>query len=121
MPFSSFKIPKNILLMPAVMVLGVLAGAIQMRADLVRVSEIEAKHSVLSKVAPTLPSIAKQAHISGRVLVDLTVSEDGSVEKVDVVSGNPILGSAAMKAGKSWTFSPFKGPDGKPTKAIVRV
>lgn len=50
----------------------------------------------------------------------MTVSEDGSVEKVDVVSGNPILGGSVVNAAKKWTFQPFKS-NGQPAKAIVRA
>jgi TonB family protein len=89
-------------------------------AAMLRVPEDEAKKSIVNRIAPTMPAIAKQVHISGRVLVDLTVAEDGSVEKVDVVSGNPVLSSAAVNAGKKWTFKPFL-VEGKAEKALVRV
>lgn len=89
-------------------------------AEMLRVPEDEARRSIVSKAAPSMPAIAKQVHITGKVLVDLTVSEDGSVEKVDVVSGNPVLSSAAVSAGKKWTFKPFL-VEGKPEKALVRV
>lgn len=89
-------------------------------AAMLRVPEDEAKRSIINKTAPAVPALARQIHLTGKVLVDLTVSEDGSVEKVDVVSGNPVLGGAAVAAGKKWTFKPFL-VDGKPEKAIVRV
>lgn len=94
--------------------------AIPCFSDPMRVTEDEGRKAVVSKVAPSIPLIAKQAHIIGRVTVDMIVSEDGSVEKVDVVSGNPILGGACVSAGKKWNFKPFTA-DGKPAKAIVRV
>jgi outer membrane biosynthesis protein TonB len=37
-----------------------------------------------------------------------------------VISGNPVLGAAAVAAGKRWKFQPFQA-DGKPAKTIVRV
>jgi TonB family protein len=89
-------------------------------AAMLRIPEDEAKRSIVNKTAPSMPPIAKQVHITGKVLVDLTVSEDGSVEKVDVVSGNPVLSAAAVAAGKKWTFKPFQ-VDGKAEKALVRV
>jgi TonB family protein len=70
---------------------------------------------------PIVPPIAKQAHLAGRVVIELTVAEDGSVAKSEVVSGNPILGQAASRAGKSWTFKPFNGADGKPAQALVKL
>jgi TonB family protein len=91
------------------------------KAGLLHIPEDEAKHSVVARVVPTTPPLAKQVHLSGKVVVDLTVTEAGSVEKADVVSGNPVLAGAALKAGKGWMFSPFKGADGKPSKAVVRI
>ena len=89
-------------------------------ADMIRVPEDQAKKAIVSEVAPAIPPIARQLHLSGQVACDLTVSETGSVEKVDVVSGNPVLGTAAVAAGKKWMFRPFQA-DGKASKALVRV
>ena len=100
----------------------VLGGAARLaQADVLHVSEEDARRSVVSRVVPQMPPLAKQVHITGRVVVDLTVTEDGSVEKADIVSGNPVLAGAAVKAGKGWMFSPFKSADGKPSRAVVRV
>jgi protein TonB len=86
----------------------------------VRIQDDEAKKAALQKVQPAYPAIARQLNLAGRVLVDLTVSPDGTVEKVDVVNGNPILANATIPAAKRWKFSPFQ-VDGKPTEAVVRV
>lgn len=91
-----------------------------MQADPLRVSEEEGRKALVSKTPPTVPPLARQAHITGRVIIEMTVSEDGTVEKVDVVSGNPILASSAANAAKKWTFQPFKA-GGQPTKALVRT
>ncbi|HLH05399.1 MAG TPA: energy transducer TonB [Bryobacteraceae bacterium] len=88
--------------------------------DAIRVSDADAQKSIVSKVRPEFPAIAKQMKLSGRVVVDLTVAEDGKVEKADVVSGNPILGNAAKNAAKQWTFRPFQ-ENGKVSEAIVRI
>lgn len=85
-----------------------------------RIEESEAKKNIITKVEPEFPAIAKQMNLSGRVEVDLHVDETGKVEKVDAVSGNPILAGAATSAAKRWKFQPFEA-DGKPTKVVVRV
>jgi TonB family protein len=89
-------------------------------ADVVRVTEVQARKSVIQKVEPTYPPIARQMRLSGHVVLDMYVDESGNVEKVDVISGNPILGSAAVSAAKQWKFQPFQN-DGKVTKAVIRV
>lgn len=86
----------------------------------VRIQDDEAKKAIVQKVQPAYPPIARQMNLSGRVLVDITVAADGSVEKVDVVSGNPILAGSAVSAAKHWKFNPFQ-VDGKTTEAIVRI
>ena len=91
-----------------------------MNADPLRVSEEEGKRAVVAKVLPVMPPLARQAHLSGRVVVDINVMEDGKVEKVDVVSGNPILAGAVANATKQWTFTPFQS-NGAAAKAIVRA
>ncbi len=89
-------------------------------ADPLRVSEEDGKRAVVAKVLPVMPPLARQAHLSGKVVVDMTVMEDGKVEKVDVVSGNPILAGAVANATKQWMFTPFQS-NGAAAKAIVRA
>lgn len=89
-------------------------------ADPRRINEVEGMRSVVQKVSPVYPPMAKQLKLAGRVVVDMTVSEDGSVESADIVNGNPILAGAAKNAAKNWKFQPFQA-DGKSSKAVVRV
>ena len=65
-------------------------------------------------------AMAKQMKLAGQTEVDLYVAEDGAVEKVDVVKGNPILANAAVAAAKQWKFQPFE-TEGTPRKAVVRL
>jgi TonB family protein len=89
-------------------------------AEVVRITENQARKSVIRRVQPIYPAIACQMGLSGRVELDIYVDESGSVEKVNVISGNPILGGAAVSAAKQWKFQPFQN-DGKVTKAVIRV
>ena len=115
MIMKSFLFPKQ-----ALLAAGLVFSACGLMADPIRVADSEAMKSVLQKVRPEYPPIAKQLKLSGRVVVDLTVAEDGTVEKADVVAGNPILGNAAKNAGKNWKFTPFQA-DGKSSKAVIRI
>ncbi len=69
-------------------------------ADPIQVSEVVAKQNAMKKETPVLPPIAKQAHLSGRVVVELSIAEDGSVSEAKVVSGNPILGHGGQQSRK---------------------
>ena len=84
------------------------------------VTEQEGLRAVVQKVSPTYPLMAKQLKLAGRVVVDMIVAENGSVESADVVNGNPILAGAAKTAAKGWRFQPFQ-EDGKSSKAVVRM
>lgn len=57
-------------------------------------------------VAPVYPPIAITANVSGDVKVVVTLDKAGSVTKVRIVSGNPLLRRAAMEAAKRWRFKP---------------
>ena len=83
-----------------------------------RIPEDEAKKAVVTKVTPDYPVMARQMKLAGRVQVDAYVDVDGKVEKVQIISGNPLLSSAVVAAMKQWKFSPFI-TDGKPTRAIA--
>ena len=61
---------------------------------------------VKSKVSPTYPEIAKRMKIMGSVRVEATVSPDGKVTAVKVLSGNGMLGAAAADAVQKWRYAP---------------
>ena len=69
---------------------------------------------------PEYPVIARQLKIEGAVELEAIVAENGVVEKVNIVSGNPVLTRPASDAVKKWKFAPFTS-DGKPVKAAVPV
>lgn len=66
------------------------------------------------------PMEAREKQIQGEVIVKVTISETGTVEKAEVISGNPILAQAALEAAKKWTFKPYI-KNGKPTNVATRI
>ena len=69
----------------------------------------------LSLPKPAYPPIAKQAHASGTVVVQVTISESGSVISAAAMSGHPLLRAAAVAAARGARFSPTK-LSGQPVK-----
>ncbi len=65
-----------------------------------------AHRAVVSKVAPVYPELARRMHVSGTVVVHLTVLPDGSVSDAKVESGHALLCPAAQEAVKRWKFEP---------------
>jgi len=64
---------------------------------------------------PQYPQIAKAAHASGNVTVDVTVDEDGNVIAAKAVSGHPLLQAASVAAARNAKFAPTK-MSGQPVK-----
>ena len=62
--------------------------------------------SLVKQVTPEYPGIAKSAHVSGTVTLRAIISKDGSIEKLEYVSGPPLLMSSAMSAVKEWRYRP---------------
>ena len=83
-----------------------------------RVSHTAAVEAATAKVTPEYSAIARQLKIQGSVQLDAVIAEDGSVEKVEVISGNPVLTKPAAEALKKWRFKPFSDGD-KPVKVIA--
>lgn len=53
------------------------------------------------------PSLAKQMKVQGSVILQAYVGADGGIKDLQVVSGNPILVSAAVEAARQWRFTPY--------------
>jgi periplasmic protein TonB len=62
--------------------------------------------SLVNKVTPLYPPIAKTAHVSGTVVLHAIISKDGSIQELQYVSGPPLLMKSAMDAVKEWRYKP---------------
>ena len=62
--------------------------------------------SLIHRVDPIYPAIARAAHISGEVKLRATIATDGTVKDYEVVSGNSLLLRAAISAIRQWRYRP---------------
>lgn len=62
----------------------------------------------ISLPPPELPAIARQAHASGSVTVQITIDEEGNVIAAKAVAGHPLLQAAAVSAARQAKFTPTK-------------
>src|SRR5882672_8593574 len=69
----------------------------------------------ISLPKPAYPPIARQAHASGTVVVQVTIDENGNVISAHAVSGHPLLQAVAVAAARGARFSPTK-LSGQPVK-----
>ena len=100
--------------------LAALAGAMWAQEAVVRVVDADARKAAVQASNPEYPPMAKQMRIMGRAVVDAHVDTEGKVDKVEPVSGNPVLTAAAVGAVKRWKFSPFSS-GGKPARAVATL
>jgi protein TonB len=104
-----------------VTVLVALLGAVASAQDAPKkITKSEALSAVATRVQPDYPSIARQLKVQGTVELSVLVAENGSVAKVDIVSGNPMLTISAADALKRWKFKPFT-EDGKPIQVVAPI
>jgi protein TonB len=66
------------------------------------------------------PKIAKQTGAKGTVTLTATIGTDGNIKKVKVISGHPMLTSAAAEAVKQWRYRPTL-LNGQPVEAETQV
>ncbi len=63
--------------------------------------------NILSKVPPVYPNGARNARISGTVVMKVTISDQGTVESVEAISGPEELRQAASDAVQQWVYKPY--------------
>ena len=66
-------------------------------------------------VTPPYPAIARSAHASGAVQVQVLIDENGNVISAHAVSGHPLLQASAVAAARASKFTPTK-LSGQPVK-----
>jgi protein TonB len=58
------------------------------------------------RVEPIFPALARQIHRSGKVELHALIGTDGSVQALDVVSGDPLFVGSALDAVRRWHYRP---------------
>jgi protein TonB len=64
--------------------------------------------------------MARQARIQGAVLLEAVIAKDGSIENLHVISGHPMLSSAAVEAVKQWRYRPYT-LNGQPVEVETQI
>ncbi len=72
----------------------------------IRVGGAVQKARMLKQVQPQYPPLARQARIQGTVKLTAEIAKDGSIQKLEVISGHPLLIPAALQAVKQWRYKP---------------
>lgn len=68
---------------------------------------IAATHLPQTAVHATYPVLAQHMNVQGSVVLEAIVGADGIIQNLKVLSGPPILASAAQQAVREWHFKPI--------------
>jgi protein TonB len=63
--------------------------------------------NLIQRVQPVYPLLARQARVQGTVVLRAVISREGTIEKLQVASGHPLLVQAAMDAVRQWRYRPY--------------
>jgi periplasmic protein TonB len=63
--------------------------------------------SLIYRVQPIYPPLARQAHIQGAVELRAIISKAGTIENLVVLRGHPMLVPAAIGAVRQWRYRPY--------------
>jgi periplasmic protein TonB len=58
------------------------------------------------RIAPVYPLLARQTRRSGKVELHALIGADGSVQELQVVSGDPLFVNSALDAVRQWHYRP---------------
>ena len=63
--------------------------------------------NLIYRVQPQYPALARQARVQGIVVLHATISREGRIENLQVVSGPPLLVKSAIDAVLQWRYRPY--------------
>ncbi len=74
----------------------------------------------IKDVKPVYPDMAQSAHVTGTVIVEATIGEDGKVIDAKVLRSIPMLDKAALDAVRQWEYTPTL-LNGVPVPVVLTV
>ncbi len=74
----------------------------------------------IKRVEPTYPPVAKATRVSGEVVVEVIIDENGGVVSARAVSGDSLFREAAANAARGWRFKPTL-LSGQPVKVVGTI
>jgi protein TonB len=63
--------------------------------------------SLIRRVQPVYPPLARSARVQGSVLLAAEISKDGTIKDLKLISGHPMLVPAAIQAVSQWRYRPY--------------
>ena len=75
---------------------------------------------LVSQPRPTYPPEAKAAHIQGVVKLNALIGKDGTIQNLEVISGEPALVQSALDAVKQWVYQTTL-LNGQPVEVMTEI
>jgi len=72
----------------------------------IRIGGVVKEPQVIKMVPPMYPPLASRARVSGSVVLEATLTAEGTVEQIRVISGHPLLIEAAIECVRQWQYEP---------------
>lgn len=76
--------------------------------------------NLIHRVQPDYPPLARQVRVQGAVVLQAIISREGTIEKLKVLSGHPMLIPAAVNAVLQWRYRPYV-LNGEPVEVETQV
>ncbi len=76
--------------------------------------------NLIYRVQPIYPPLARQAGIQGPVELRAIISQAGTIEKLVVLRGHPMLVPAAIDAVRHWRYRPYL-LNGEPIEVEIEI
>jgi TonB family protein len=108
---------KNYIALCWVLIVAYVSSVAQQPAE---ITKANAGGHLVKRIDPEYPPLARAARLQGKVLLKATISKDGDVTAVNVVSGHPMLIPSAVEAVKKWQYKPFL-VDGQPAVVTTEI
>ena len=86
----------------------------------IRVGGAVQRANLIKQVKPVYPALARQARIQGTVRLTAIIAKNGSIEKLEVLSGHPLLIPSALQAVKRWRYKPTL-LNGQPVEVVTQI
>lgn len=86
----------------------------------IRVGGSVQRANLIRQVRPVYPPLARQARIQGTVKLTAIIAKDGTIQKLEVLSGHPLLIPSALSAVKQWRYRPTL-LNGQPVEVVTQV
>lgn len=91
---------------PSVAVASTPQDTAPMPPDRIKIGGNEQAMKLVRQPRPVYPPDAKEARIQGVVQLSAVIAKDGTVQRLEVLTGHPLLVPSALEAVRQWVYEP---------------